>query len=142
LAIGDFVFSTKLKLSGTVIELLEGYAKVESENIRFLAPLDTLEVKEKRKEPRDASFSEARDAEIELDIRGLMVDEARHVVLRFIDDAVFSSLKTVCIIHGKGTGALREMVAEMLRDDKRIDGFRLGYWNEGGSGVTVVSVKA
>jgi DNA mismatch repair protein MutS2 len=44
------------------------------------------------------------------------------------------------IIHGKGTGALRELVNEMLRKDTRVKGFRLGAWNEGGSGVTVVDL--
>jgi DNA mismatch repair protein MutS2 len=45
------------------------------------------------------------------------------------------------IIHGKGTGALRAVVAEMLRKDTRVQSFRLGAWNEGGTGVTVAELR-
>jgi len=57
-----------------------------------------------------------------------------------VDDAVRADLRTLRIIHGKGTGALRERVAELLRHDPRVTEFRLGLWNEGGAGVTVVSL--
>ncbi|MDQ6717356.1 MAG: Smr/MutS family protein, partial [Gemmatimonadota bacterium] len=50
-------------------------------------------------------------------------------------------LKSIRIIHGKGTGALRERVAEMLSKESRVTTFRLGAWNEGGAGVTVVELK-
>jgi len=50
---------------------------------------------------------------------------------------VRADLKALRIIHGKGTGALRARVAEMLRKDTRVKTFRLGAWNEGGAGVTV-----
>lgn len=141
-AIGDFVFSSKLNLSGHIVELFDGYAKVEGENVRFLAPLDTLEVKEKQRIPVSDDDHLDIDAAREVDIRGLSVEEARPVVIRFLDDAVLSNLQTVQIIHGKGTGALRDAVAEMLREDRRVDGFRLGYHTEGGSGVTIVTLKA
>ena len=58
-------------------------------------------------------------------------------VLQALDAAVRADLKSLRIIHGKGTGALRERVGEMLRKDTRVREFRLGAWNEGGAGVTV-----
>ena len=58
----------------------------------------------------------------------------------FLATAVRADLRSLRIIHGKGTGALRERVAEMLRKDTRVKNFRLGAWNEGGAGVTVAEL--
>ena len=62
------------------------------------------------------------------------------VVLQALDDAIRADLPTLRIIHGKGTGALRDRVAEMLRKDTRVRQFRLGAWNEGGAGVTIADL--
>jgi DNA mismatch repair protein MutS2 len=62
------------------------------------------------------------------------------VLLQAVDSAIRADLKELRIIHGKGTGALRDRVAEILRADPRITRFRLGAWNEGGAGVTVVEL--
>lgn len=73
----------------------------------------------------------------EIDLRGMRPDEAEGAVLSALDAAVSADLRGLRIIHGKGTGALRERVAEMLRKDTRVKQFRLGAWNEGGAGVTM-----
>ena len=73
----------------------------------------------------------------EIDLRGMRPDEAEAAVLQALDAAVRADLRSLRIIHGKGTGALRERVGEMLRKDTRVKGFRLGAWNEGGAGVTL-----
>ena len=73
----------------------------------------------------------------ELDLRGMRPDEAESAVLQGLDAAVRAGMQTLRIIHGKGTGALRERVTEMLRKDTRVKEFRLGAWNEGGTGVTL-----
>jgi DNA mismatch repair protein MutS2 len=73
----------------------------------------------------------------EIDLRGMRPDEAEGIVLSALDAAVTADLRSLRIIHGKGTGALRERVAEMLRKDTRVKQFRLGAWNEGGAGVTL-----
>ncbi len=77
----------------------------------------------------------------ELDIRGMMADEADLVVERYIDSAYGARLKTVTIIHGKGTGALRAAVQQMLRRNRLVKSFRLGRYGEGETGVTVVELK-
>ena len=78
----------------------------------------------------------------ELDIRGLESLEAESVVETFLSSAVMGKLETVTIIHGKGTGALRSAVHEILRKNKKIvKSFRLGVYGEGESGVTVVTLK-
>jgi DNA mismatch repair protein MutS2 len=77
----------------------------------------------------------------EIDLRGLRVDEMETELLHALDGAVRGDLRSVRIIHGKGTGALRERVAELLRGDPRVREFRLGAWNEGGAGVTVAELR-
>lgn len=76
----------------------------------------------------------------EVDVRGLRVDEVDDQVLQALDAAVRNDLRELRIIHGKGTGALRARVSEMLKKDTRVSGFRLGAWNEGGAGVTVAEL--
>jgi DNA mismatch repair protein MutS2 len=76
----------------------------------------------------------------EVDVRGMRVDELDDLVLQALDAAVRNDLRELRIIHGKGTGALRSRVAEMLKKDTRVTGFRLGAWNEGGAGVTVAEL--
>ncbi len=80
-------------------------------------------------------------AKAELDIRGMMTDEAIPLVEKFLDNAKMGKLNVVTIIHGKGTGALRKAVHECLRHEKGIKNFRLGVYGEGESGVTVVEFK-
>lgn len=77
----------------------------------------------------------------EIDIRGMETLEAIPVVERYIDDAYLGRLESVRIIHGKGTGVLRQTVHETLRRHKRVKGFRLGRYGEGETGVTVVELK-
>lgn len=76
----------------------------------------------------------------ELDLRGLTGEEAIQEVEHFLDDALVSGLQRVDIIHGKGTGALRKRVTEFLKKYPHLKSYRLGEWNEGGSGVTVVEL--
>ena len=80
-------------------------------------------------------------AATELDIRGLETLEAESVVENYIDAAVMSKLGTVTIIHGKGTGALRKAVHEMLKRNRAVKSFRLGRYGEGEAGVTVVELR-
>lgn len=80
-------------------------------------------------------------APTEIDLRGMRVDEMEPVLLHALDAAVRADLKGLRVIHGKGTGALRERVAELLRGDPRVRAFRLGAWNEGGAGVTVAELR-
>jgi DNA mismatch repair protein MutS2 len=77
----------------------------------------------------------------EVDVRGMRADEIDAVLLPALDGAVRAELKQLRIIHGKGTGALRQRVAEMLKSDGRVRDFRLGAWNEGGNGVTVAILE-
>ncbi len=79
-----------------------------------------------------------RAAKSELDLRGETVGEALEDVDAFLDAAVMAGLTSVTIIHGKGTGALRNAITEKLRSDRRVTSFRMGKYGEGESGVTIV----
>ena len=103
-----------------------------------------LEGKQAKKEkPSTGSSSTLRAAAVrpEIDLRGMEAIEAVIAAERYLDQAVMGRLKTVTIIHGKGTGALRSAIQEMLRRNKSVKSFRLGRYGEGESGVTVVELK-
>ena len=77
----------------------------------------------------------------EIDLRGMMSDEAVLAAERYIDAAVMAKLKQVSIIHGKGTGALRAAVQAMLKKNKLVKSYRLGVYGEGETGVTIVELR-
>ncbi len=77
----------------------------------------------------------------EIDLRGMESIDAVLACERYLDSAVMAKLKTVTIIHGKGTGALRTAVQQMLKKNKAVKSFRLGRYGEGENGVTVVELK-
>ena len=84
---------------------------------------------------RSSSFSN------EIDLRGLTGDEAWPRVDKYLDEAVLSGLSEVRLIHGKGTGALKNALWLYLKGDRRIASYRLGRYGEGDGGVTVVTLK-
>ncbi len=77
---------------------------------------------------------------LELDLRGLRVDEAGAEVERYLEQAAVHGLKQVRIIHGKGTGALRAHIQDILKSHPRVETYRLGEMGEGGAGVTVAVI--
>jgi len=77
----------------------------------------------------------------EIDLRGLLAEEAFDVVDKYLDNAYLAGLSQVSLIHGKGTGALRKKIGEFLSHHHRVEEYRLGEWDEGGSGVTIVKLK-
>jgi len=68
-------------------------------------------------------------------------DDGCYVLDKYLDDAMLAGIHTVRIIHGKGTGALKNAVWQYLKGDKRVVSFRLGVFGEGDGGVTIVEVK-
>jgi DNA mismatch repair protein MutS2 len=80
-------------------------------------------------------------AKPEIDLRGMMTDEAIPILERFLDTARVGKLNFVTVIHGKGTGALRTAVQQSLKRDGNVKSFRLGRYGEGETGVTIVELK-
>ena len=99
--------------------------------------------KQKKKSVSLAGSSNIRAAAVnsEIDLRGMESMEAVAAAEMYIDNAVMAKLSTVRIIHGKGTGALRAAVQQMLKRNKAVKSFRLGRYGEGETGVTIVELK-
>ena len=81
------------------------------------------------------------EARTEVNLRGMTGDEATFALIRALDSAFSAELPFVRIIHGKGTGALRARVTEVLRDDRRVAAFSLAPPQQGGNGVTIAELK-
>jgi DNA mismatch repair protein MutS2 len=89
----------------------------------------------------DLGGTESEEGGGEVDLLGLTCEEVVARLEKFMDRALLSGLSTLWIIHGKGTGALRQRVGEFLKGFPGVKGYRLGAWNEGGDGVTVVELE-
>ena len=87
------------------------------------------------------SVQKNHDFKDEIDLRGMNGEEAWFAVDKYLDSAILYGFRTVRLIHGKGTGALRQAMQNFLRTDKRVASFRRGQYGEGDSGVTVVELK-
>lgn len=118
-----------------------GILKVTT-NIASLRVVEESKAPEKKvKTFNKASVSKTQTASVELDLRGLMADEALMELEKFLDDASLAKIETVRVIHGKGTGVLRSTVHEYCRVSKQVKDFRLGVYGEGETGVTVITLK-
>lgn len=98
---------------------------------------------EKQKETRTMTSLKGREGytKMELDLRGERYEDALSRVEKYLDDALLANYHQVSIIHGKGTGALRQGVQQYLKKHPRVKSYRFGEPGEGGSGVTVAELK-
>ena len=131
-------------VNGEKLQLLAGNMKltVKAKEVRLVEEAEVREKKEaKRQVATSIRLQGARAAVNELDIRGLMTDEADLQVDQFLDNALMGKLNVVTIIHGKGTGALRKAVHQQLKHHRAVKSFRLGRYGEGEDGVTVVELR-
>jgi DNA mismatch repair protein MutS2 len=144
---GDRATSRSLGVTGEVVEVRPGAVVVEARGMRFtltpddLAPADPAVEPERPAADRSPPPPPDLEAHPEVDLRGLRVDEIRRPLLAALDAAVVADLGRLVVIHGKGTGALREEVGRLVSDDERIANVRPGGFDEGGSGVTVLELK-
>ncbi|MFC1993013.1 Smr/MutS family protein [Chloroflexota bacterium] len=92
--------------------------------------------------PRDINRSDITPAINEVRLRHLTVDEALLKLDKYLDDVFVAGLWQVRVIHGKGTGTLRQVVRERLRTHPLVKSYRPGEYGEGGSGVTIVELTS
>ena len=150
---GDLVEIPGVRTPAEVVSVgKDGTLQLKSGILKMKAKADEVRLIEdderaaKKKNPavtvrQNADRALRTSASRELDIRGMETLEAESVVENFISASVMGRLDTVTIIHGKGTGALRKAVHDILRRNKAVKSFRLGVYGEGESGVTVVTLK-
>lgn len=146
---GDTV---KIKSMGMTVEVIsvspERVLTLRAGIMNVTAKEDEVLLLEGSKVPKKKNVSVAAAAQLraaavapEIDLRGMESLEGVLAAERYIDSAVMSKLKTVTIIHGKGTGALRAAIQQMLKKNKAVKSFRIGRYGEGEAGVTVVELK-
>ena len=150
---GDLVELPGVRTAATVLQvngdgslvLQAGKMKLTARPEQVRLPEEQTQQKKKQQPaPRTTPAPQLRlerRASSELDIRGYETLEAESVVENYLVAAVMAKLETVTIIHGKGTGALRKAVHEILKRSKAVKSFRLGRYGEGEAGVTVVELR-
>lgn len=147
LVIGDTVEMASTGIRGTVAELPKGgEVKLQAGIMKLTATLDDLYLiegeKAKKKEVKDSpKVTAATAAPSSIDVRGQIADDAIMEIERYIYNASRLHLETVTIIHGKGTGVLRQKIQAWLRRCPQVKSFRNGLYGEGEMGVTVVTLK-
>ena len=134
--------------AATVLEVLkDGSLSLQAGAMKLTARQEDVRVTEKepparRQEPRTQVHEfQASKPPLELDLRGMTADEALALTEQFLDRASLTHMETVRLIHGKGTGALRNAVRTYLRSCRYVKSFRPGRYGEGEDGVTVVTMK-
>lgn len=151
LKLGDEVLLVNINKLGTVTKLpnSSGVCEVQTGNLRTKTNISNLVLSEsvkkieakKEKARISAVASFKRDFKPTIDVRGQVGDDAWFMIDKYFDDAKISSVKSVTILHGKGTGALRTAIWKYLKKDSRVESFRAGKYGEGDYGVTVVELK-
>lgn len=138
---GDKVFVAQFGTVGDVVEVKNGHVEVQLGHFRATAPLADVKLRAKAETPepeRSVDISAAAESPgMELDLRGQVTEEALLRLDQYLDQAFLAQLPWVNIIHGKGSGTLRQAVRQALRGHPLIASYRPGEAGEGGEGVTV-----
>lgn len=147
LSLGQEVFLPLTNSRAKVVALPDqaGRLKVQVGSVWMTVKRDQIQVLASSEQAQamktPVSFSHEDGFPPELHLLGMRAEEALERLDRYLDEAVLLGIDQVRIVHGKGTGALRKAVRQALSRDSRVKSFRLGYWNEGQDGVTIVELK-
>ena len=147
LEVGDDVYITSYDQYGTISRILkDNQYEVSIGNMSVkLAKKELTKVKTiTNQQPKEINFSFCKSKatiSMTLDLRGKRYEDAKEALDKYIDDLVVVGLKQATIIHGYGTGVIRELVQNFLKNNKNIASYRYGGENEGGFGVTVITLK-
>lgn len=144
----ETVFVTTLKQNGIVLSNISKSNEVivQVGSIKMNIPIKYLEKAHKetttKKDTKNyTSISKTRNAKTEINVIGYTVEEATFVVDKFLDDCALTKIKTARIVHGKGTGKLKNGIHQFLKNHPHVASYRMGTYGEGEMGVTVVEVK-
>lgn len=151
-SLGDAVKVLSMNLKGTISSRPDnkGFLFVQMGIIRSKVHISDLELIDEaeittptlqRTGAGKIRMSKSANISTEINLLGKTVDEAIAELDKYLDDAYIAHLKTVRVVHGKGTGALRKGVHNYLKRQKHVDSFRLGEFGEGDAGVTIVEFK-
>ncbi|MFZ7130924.1 MAG: endonuclease MutS2 [Eubacteriales bacterium] len=146
---GDSVLLISLNQKGYILEepKEDNSVLVQVGIMKTMIPIKELkhiqddEKKQIQGYSRKAINQKTKDISNKIDVRGLTSEEMLLEVEKFIDNAALANLHEVTIIHGKGTGVLRDALKKLLKRNAHISDFRIGNYNEGGMGATIASLK-
>jgi DNA mismatch repair protein MutS2 len=142
---GQKVRVLSLGVTGTVTSIKDGQAEVLVGNIKLRRPLEDLEAVEATplQLPKGVhvNFVPKQLEKNEINVVGRKVDEAVEIADKFLDDAFLAQANQVRIVHGMGTGALRQAIAELLGSHPHVSHFESAPHSAGGRGVTVVTLR-
>jgi len=144
--INDYVRIKDSNGTGKVIDISKDLASVEVNGIVLKTKISDLSKISVGNEKNFTDSSQHRydtlynAVHTSLDLRGMYPEEIEDKILDFLNDAKINGLHSLAIIHGKGTGRLRQEVRRILSQNKSIKTFRYGNWNEGDAGVTIVEI--
>lgn len=149
LKIGETVEVLSLSQTGSVINLPDEKGNVDIQvgimkvnvHISTLRRVESDENDKFSYKSKTITGIKSMTIKSEIDLRGMNIEEAIFDIDKYLDDVYIAGLKEVFLIHGKGTGALREGVKSYLRGHHHVRAFRAGKYGEGGDGVTVVEIK-
>lgn len=150
LVVGDKVIIANIGKRAIVTRLPDkkGLVGVRTGQVDMRTSIDNIRLddgKDDKKPEKKVKSNTMRSAVVsfspEIDLRGKTGDEAWYLVDKYLDDAMMASVQSVRLIHGKGTGALKNALWQYLKLDNRIKSFRIGAFGEGDTGVTVVELK-
>ena len=113
--------------------------RVNEKDLRLIEDAEEAKKAEQKKEAR-ARAQVTKSFKLECDVRGMTGEEAWFVVDQYIDSAILAGVHQATVIHGKGTGALRNALQNQFKRDKRVKSFRAGAYGEGDYGVTVLEL--
>lgn len=144
--VDDEVLVRSLNQKGHVIAILGDHElQVQIGMMKMTVNVDDVERLGKSAAPSESQMTTLNrhrgDVRSELDLRGYNVEEAIQETEKYLDDATLAGLEQVSLIHGKGTGVLRNGIHQFLRTNRYVKKYRLGGQGEGGSGATVVHLK-
>jgi len=149
LKVGDNIKLMKLNQKGVVVSEVDGSGQFMAQvgimkvsvNIKDTTLLGDDSKPEQKKKSSKQFGSRTMSISTEVDLRGMNVEEAIVVLDKYIDDAFLSNLESVRVIHGKGTGALKNGLKDYFRKHPHVKAFRDGEFGEGGHGVTVLTFR-
>ena len=146
--VGDIVCIKSLAQEGTVLAVQDNELIVQVGGLRTIVKMNACTFVGRKKHKKSTKVHvgtsiSRKSAEIrpQIDVRGMTVIEAEDVLGKFIDDAVFTGLSKILLIHGKGTGALRQGLQDYLKRHRSVLTFSFADISEGGTGATVVELK-
>lgn len=144
--VGDYVKITGTNSMGELMEITDGQVSINMNGLLVKSKLSEIEKVKKaevKKEHAKTSTIEVNTDIVErsLDLRGKYSEEIYDLIDKFIHKASVNGLKSVEIVHGKGTGKLRNEVQKYLKSNSSVISFRLGNWNEGDTGVTIAELS-